>query len=414
MCRSHMASRLALSLILISFLSAVPLLAGWEEGVAAYQDGRYDEAVVAFRELVDRSPETAEGHFMLGRSLYRQKQLGAATASLQKAVELAPSNASHSLVLAQVQLTAGKPGDALSSLGRLDPSAVPESMRQGFNGMLAKVAHATDRNRDAAAALQRALTADAKSKSLWMALGQVSNRLGEPEKRFEALSGAFDLDRDDSALGLLAVHVAMTVAQDDANDANRKLDWYRKAAKLGRKLAAGSLSAENLKLIGGAAMGAQDYEAAVTSFEKALASGADDPRLHYDLGRSYIRLERHDDALRQLQAALDKAPEPDLARATQGARGLAYRHLEKFDQAAEAYRLAGDTEQATEMTKYADNRREWAAAKADCVRKRAQIAELRADSDDLKGTAEWQELEREFTAVLTACEPYLREADASS
>ena len=402
-----------LTIALTASLLAAPLFASWDKGVAAYRAGRYDEATAAFRQLASRSPEAPDVYFMLGRSQCGQKRLGEAIVSLAKAVELGPTQASYRLALAQTQLKAGQPGEALNTLAKLEPKAIPGPMREAFNGVLAHIATATDRAREAYSLLDRALAADPKSKSLWVAQAKVADRLDQPAKRFTAVSQAFAIDTRDSELGLLAVHVAMGLAQNVDRSADEKRAWYGKAARVGRQLAAASPTPENLKLAGGAEMGAQEYEAAAESFEKALASGADDLRLHYDLGRSYTAAGRYDDALQHLQEALDKSPEAELAADIHAARGLVYRHLEELEHAAEAFRLAGDDEQAAEMTKYAENRREWKAAKADCVKKRTQIAELRQDSEDLKESAEWQELDREFTEVLVACEPYFLDSEDS-
>ena len=61
------------------------------------------------------------------------------------------------------------------------------------------------------------------------------------------------------------------------------------------------------------------------------------------------------------------------------------------------------------MEHYAQNRREWAQAKADCVRKRDGLEQILADSGDLKGTREYREVEGDLAAIVAACEPYFSE-----
>ena len=61
------------------------------------------------------------------------------------------------------------------------------------------------------------------------------------------------------------------------------------------------------------------------------------------------------------------------------------------------------------MAGYAENRREWAQAKAECERRRVQIEKMRRDPGLLKDTPEWDELERQMNEILAGCAPYLHE-----
>ena len=400
---------LVLAVALTAPLLASALHGSWDHGLAAYKQGRYEEAIDVFQTYVSSSPEAPEGHYMLGLSLAGQRRFEQAIPALDRAVELAPGNAGYSLSLARALLEAGRASAALDALAGADPEAVPESIRESFNHRLAQAALASGRDRPAYEALERAVAADSSSKSLWLALANVAHRLAMPERRFSALAAVFELDPRDPQPAIKAVKTAIAVAQSEGIDADRKIEWYRRASRVGRALAASFPTADNLMLAGGAEMGGHQYEGAVERFEKPLASGADDRRLRFSLGGSCLPLGRYQEAVGHLQAALDRPGDEISAPVIHAARGLAFRHLEDFDRAAEAYRLAGDVDQATEMAGYAENRRAWAAAKADCVRQRDQIAELRADSEGLEDSAEWQDLEREFSQILTACEPYFKD-----
>ena len=59
---------------LLLLLAATPAFAGWEEGVDAFNSGRYGAAEAEFRAFVEQSPDTAEGHYMLGLTFQRQKR----------------------------------------------------------------------------------------------------------------------------------------------------------------------------------------------------------------------------------------------------------------------------------------------------------------------------------------------------
>ena len=80
--------------------------------------------------------------------------------------------------------------------------------------------------------------------------------------------------------------------------------------------------------------------------------------------------------------------------------------LEDFAAAAAAYRRAGNDEAAKEMDGYAQNRLDWAKAKDDCIEKQTVLEKLLADSTGLEHTREYQELQQDLAATISACEPY--------
>ena len=396
---------LALSL---AVLSTSPLYATWDSGVSAFRDGRYEEAASVFQDFVERSPEAPEGHYMLGMTRLRQQRLDESIGAFGKALDLGPSDARYTLALAQAQLKASRADDALATLGTTDPKAVPATMRSSFDQLLAKAANVSRRDSQAEEILERALAASPKSKPLWLASANVAQRRDRPEKRFEALSTVFELDADDTQAGSKAAHSAIAIAQN-TGDPGLRTDWYQRASSLAHRLTASSPTAEHWMLAGGAAMGGHEYELALGSFEKARAAGDDSLELDYYVGRTHLALGQNEEALRYLQATLDRSPDAAMTASVHAARGLAYRKLEQFDQAAAAFRLAGDTVQAEEMAGYAANRREWALAKAECHERQQKIQELRQGSQELEGTPEWDELEQEFSDILTACKPYLQD-----
>ncbi len=401
--------RFALTTTLVAVMTAAPSLASWEDGVAAFRAGRYQEAAETFQSFVASSPDTPEGHYMLGMSLVRQQRHGQALETLRKALDLGPTDARYSLAVAQAQLKLNRANDALETL-RTAP-AVPEAMRKNFHQLLALTAGLVDSSRadDTRPLLEKALAADSTSKSLWMALADISHHQNLPAEKFSALAKAFDIDPKDAELGKKAMHVAISMAQSETADTDEKAGWYRKAAKLGKSLVANFPTSENLMRVGEAEMAAHEYDNAINRFERLRAAGANDARLHYYLGSSNQALKRDDEALTHLKNALDRSPDPKLAQKIHTARGWSYRNRDEFDLASVAFRQAGNVERADEMAGYAENRREWAREKASCTHKRAEIDKMREDSEGLEGTAEWDELNREFEDFLTACEPYFQD-----
>lgn len=398
----------ALLTCLLTALLATPLFATWEDGVAAFRAGRFEDATAVFQSFVSRSPAAPEGHYMLGLSLLRQKRLAEALGPLGEALALGPDDLRYRLTLTQALIKARKPDDAFDVLKVLDPAAVAEPSRASFNQLLAKAATSSGRDSDAFNSLGRALATDGGSKVLWLARANLASRLDRPEDAFSALATAFKLDPSDPQPGYNAVHTALTIAQDPAAG-ERKQEWYDQAAGVANRLAGAFPTPENLRLAGSASMGAREYEKALGYFESLLATSGQDPLLHYDLGRCRLALGQSREALDHFTAALERSPDADLFAAVHAKRGAALRVLEQFAGAAEAFRLAGDDAAAEEMDRYAKNRLEVAAATADCVEKRTTLEQLLKESTGLEHTPEYRQLKEDLAAINAACSSYFSE-----
>jgi tetratricopeptide (TPR) repeat protein len=399
--------RVHLTCSLMALLSA-PLFASWEDGVAAFRAGRYEDAAAVFESFVSASPQAPEGYYMLGLSLMRQERLKDALGPLAEAVALAGNDVSYRLTLAQALLKAGKPADAFTALEAQDPAAVDKTSRASFNQLLAKAANGSGRDRAAFASIEKALAADGKSKALWLARANLAGRLDRPEDVFAARVAAFEIDPSDPEPGVLGVHAAMDLAQaPDAGDG--KLEWYGKAAQLADRLTAAFPTPENLRLAAAANMGAHQYERSIGYLERDLATDGRDPLLHFDLGRCRQALGQNRQALDDFAAALERSPDAQLATAIQAKRGASLRALEEFDAAAAAYRQAGDAETAAEMAGYAKNRREYEAAKDDCVKKRKGLQEILASSEGLEHTPEYKEIQQDLATILDVCKSYFND-----
>ncbi len=403
---------LALLTCLLTVLVASPLLATWEDGVAAFKAGRYEDAANVFQTFVTSRPKAPEGYYMLGMSLMRQKRLSEAIGPLSDALTLSQGDPRYRMTLGQAQLQARKPGDALDTLSAQDPATVPKTARASYHQLLAKAATSCGRDTDGYNSLKKALGADQSSKVLWLARGNLAHRLGRASDAFEALSKAFELDPSDPEPGRSAVQTALAIAQTEANG-DRRREWYAEGVGIADRLVTSFPTATHLRLAAGARMGAQDYSGAVELFEKALADDDQDPMLHYDLGRCRQTLGQGDEALDHLAMALERSPDEELTSKIYLAQARVFRGREDFDAAAEAFRQAGDTASADEMEGYAKNRREVAQATAECVGKRDELQKLILESKGLEHTPEYRQLEADLAAIKAACSSYFSDVRVS-
>ncbi len=60
-----------------------------------YNGGRYNRSVDALNIAIDKSPNDASLHFLLGESYYQLREFPRAVASLERAVQLAPKNSAY-------------------------------------------------------------------------------------------------------------------------------------------------------------------------------------------------------------------------------------------------------------------------------------------------------------------------------
>jgi tetratricopeptide (TPR) repeat protein len=401
---------LILSISLLLFLS-LPAFADWQAGVAAFNAGRYETAEAEFRAFLEGSPEAADAYFMLGRTLQRQKRTDDAVAAFGRAVELG-DDPSYRLAQSQTQLQAKQPEDALKTLAALDPTALPDALRQAYGKLLAQAATQSSRGEAALDALERAIATDPAARYLQVARADAARKAGRVRTEMEALTAAFDLDLSDTALVRRAFAVAMNAARTSHGAAD---EWHRAAYQVARRWAESTSAAEAKIAAGEALMGTKSYEEARGWFEKAEAEATNgaDAKLLYYLGSCHLAEGQAATALNHLEKALAVAKEPPLRQRILLAKGSALRHLEEFEKAAAVYGEAGDAAKVAEMhrlVKAQEENAKWAAERRECLRKKQVIEETRASISDLEGTPEWEAAEADFSEILAACEPYLREA----
>lgn len=78
--------------LLAATLSATELDARFEQGVAAYREGRFAEAETAWRALADAGVNDPRVEYNLGNAAYRQERLGEAIWRWERARRLAPDD----------------------------------------------------------------------------------------------------------------------------------------------------------------------------------------------------------------------------------------------------------------------------------------------------------------------------------
>ncbi len=80
----------------------------------------------------------------------------------------------------------------------------------------------------------------------------------------------------------------------------------------------------------------KNYQAARTAFQKALVTNKEDPRLHYCLANTLMRLNKVEEGLREYHLCIHYGPGTIIAEHSETAIGAYEQHAKPFDREKEA------------------------------------------------------------------------------
>lgn len=389
--------------------SALPAADGWEEAKAAFQANDFERAVAGFRAGAEAQPDQPSWHYMLGLSLSKAGRPDEAVPALQRAVALTAESggdaASYALPLAQAQRRAGDLGGALETLDRHRPDTSASRLHEGWVAQLAATAARMSDPQPAIPLLAAAAEAAPGRSDLRLALGRAYDATGDLEAAFRHYAAATE---DPQALrAALETAFAAADAVPDGDTAARA-EWYRRAADAAAGTPPADLPVAVLLAAGDALLLADRPAEAESRFRTALEQEPGSALASYQLARCRLARDDAAGALDLLVGVLAGGPEGDLARRAFAAQAQALAELERWKEAAAAYRRAGDEGRATEMEAVVEairHNEEVDAAAAECRRRWAQLARLRAENRDVKGTEVWDEIERRAEQLEAECGP---------
>ncbi len=260
-------------------------------GNALKAEGRFDEAVAAYRRAVDLEPGFAGAHASLGTVLLATNDPGGAVAAYQRAIAQRPG-----LAEAQAGL-----GTALMALKRYDQAAT--AFRR-----------ATDLRPDYAMAHR--------------GLGGALLRQGNPDGALPSLQRAIALKPDDAE-----AHAEL----GSALKARGRLDEAVAACQ--RAIALSPHYAAAYAHLGNARLDQKRYDDAIAAYRRTIAIDDSAAEVHNNLGNALKAKDRLDEAIAAYRAAVDLRP--GFAEAHSNL-GVALAQHGKYDDAIASYRTAID------------------------------------------------------------------------
>lgn len=94
--------------------TGIPATVTFAEAESVYKERRYGEAAAMFETYVQRKPDNAWGHYMLGLSAWKAGELDRARSAFERSLELDPKHVKTLLNLSRVLIEQGEPREALT------------------------------------------------------------------------------------------------------------------------------------------------------------------------------------------------------------------------------------------------------------------------------------------------------------
>lgn len=344
-----MERRLTTCLLAIGLLLAGGAAhAGWEEGVAALKAKNYDQAAKEFKTVVEQQPDWAPGQRMLGQVLVKLKRTDEALTHLRKAYDLDPSDVATQFALGQAYVEARRYADGASILGKIDRNQLPAAQKSTLDQLLAVALSKSGQSDQALTALARAASATPNDADLQYQYGVAALNSGDLATAIKALDRSVQIkaDRDNQKALVQAL-----MQQGRRTSGNAKNDAYRRAATTATNLVSADGSYDNLMMLAGAALGAKQFDAAISAAQRATRIKDSDWLPYFYMGQAQTKKEQYSSAETELRKALNLASKASDRATIWGQLGFVFEKRKAFDDAIAAYRQAGDTQAVDRVQK---------------------------------------------------------------
>jgi tetratricopeptide (TPR) repeat protein len=375
-----------LAVLSVCFVLALPALADWQQGVAAFTSGDLGTAEKEFRTVVDAQPDWPGGHFMLGWALLKQKKNQEALTHLRKAYDLNPQDANYQLRLGEAYVASGRYSDAVAFLSKIDASSLPANLR-GFLAQLKALALTkTGQSDQAYAEFARAAKANPDDADAQFQFGTAAYNDGNTQEAVDALGKAVRLDANDAKKWNAYAKALNRLGRESRGDA--KLAAYRRAVEASRKVVASDASYENLVQLGESQLGAKEYDGAVTIFQQAVSKNGSAWLPQYYIGQAYTAKKQYGSAESSLEMALEKAKVPADQVRIWSQLGFVYERQKNYDRAVAAYQHVGDSAaiaRVEENRRIANFNEEVEQEAEEIERMRAEQEAIRKELEQLPG-----------------------------
>lgn len=315
---------------------------------------------------------------MLGQALMKLNRDQEALSHLRKAYDLNPNDLRSQLLLGQAYTAARRYADASALLGKIDAAAVPASQRGALHQMLAVALEKSGQTDRAYSELGKAAKLSPNDSNLQYQYGIAALKARETTTALAALDRALRLDPTDPKKKEAYVKAALTKAR--TSPGSSKQSAYQSAAIAGKALVAANPTFSNLMLLGGAHLGAKQYDDAIKVYTQASTKNTSDWLPNYYIGQAYTVKAQYRSAESALKQALNTAGSTKDKTTVWKQLGFVYEKQKKFDEAVSAYQRAGDKS----AVKRVQDNQQTAQFNRDVEAQNAEIEALQAEEEALR------------------------------
>ena len=292
----------------MSILLALAIFAGAQDcqeaqtqARQAYETRQYDRAVKQFARAVSECGPGAPLLLALAQAQLLAQQPADAVATLDRISAENPEYISALKVKARALYLLARDADAEATLKRAAARA-PDDAEIPYN--LGRIYYQQSRHKEAADAFRRATALDPRAYRAWDNLGLASEALGDVAQAQQHYLKALALvHKDHPRYDVVYANFAELLIK--LGDPQRAFDLAAEAAQRNPD------EARNFFLAGKALVQLGRSDVSVRWFEQAIKLNADYPEPHYLLAQAYRKLGRAEDAdraLKSFQAASARAP----------------------------------------------------------------------------------------------------------
>ncbi len=266
-------------------------------GDEAYREGRLDDAILEFREVVRLNPGLAEAHAKLGVIYYSRNQFEEAANSFREAVRHKPALARAEALLGIVSMRSGNLAEALPLLEKAVARPPDADLGRQCSLLLMEGYHKLGRLDQALGIARTLLADDPDNADLLYSVYRLHSELGS--------RAVFDLTR--LAAGSARLHQVTAEMLESQGDHIQAVDQYRRAVAkdpslpgIHRALAVALLNADS---------GQEARTEARKELETELQSNPGDFHSIYELGEIDWSEGRFDEARTKFAMSVDLYPD---------------------------------------------------------------------------------------------------------
>jgi len=161
------------------------------QGIDLFTEGKYDEAIKSFEKVIEKFPESIEGHYNLGLSYLRKGDIDQAIASFEKAAALNPEALAIFSALGEAYFNKGENEKAVENY-LLAIKIAPEDPKPQYN--LGMVYYKLDKTEEALLAFDRCIALAPDNSTARYQAGLASIKHGDFQRAIEYFESFLKLE----------------------------------------------------------------------------------------------------------------------------------------------------------------------------------------------------------------------------